>query len=109
MAVRSLVFLIVFFCGCAGEVGPDWVSPEFATGYVYTIAGASIDDEYIRPPAPPTWCTTCNGSGKVGDGTIEVDCMNCKEKEKPKPTGEIGTLKTTTKKRGLFRRIFKGR
>lgn len=69
-------------------------SPAYAGRYLpaiaIAIATAPATPDIPTPPAPSGECTNCNGTGKLGDGTVFVDCPVC---------GGDGRLDTTAGER----------
>lgn len=68
----------VLFCGCniAGHAQYD---EHYVDGWAAAISGNSVGS--VVDPVPdsnPTGkCETCNGTGKVGDGRVFTDCLDC--------------------------------
>ena len=115
MVVRSLLVLVCSVVGCNMEPALI-VSPEFVDGYVYTVAGASIDESEIKPPPKPDGelCETCDGSGKVGDGKVFTTCMDCNGLGRTGIGGGVSFVDAdkkpqSTAKRRRVRRLFRGR
>lgn len=50
-------------------------------GWLYSRAGVAVYAEGTLPPtpspAPSGKCETCNGTGRVGDGRVSVECLDC--------------------------------
>lgn len=64
--------LLVFLPGCSS----DQVKPSADYDQGYKIAVVAFDTD--KPlPAPGSKCETCDGTGKVGDGRVFVDCRDC--------------------------------
>ena len=116
MDVRSLFLLVCSVVGCDFEPASTVPSVAFVDGYVYTVAGASIDKSEIKPPPKPDGelCETCDGSGKVGDGKVFTTCMDCNGLGRTGIAGGVSFVdaqaKTqSTAKRRRVRRLFRGR
>lgn len=59
--------------------GSAAVSHNDVEGYLYSRAGVAImqPDGESPKPAPSGKCETCNGTGRVGDGRVSVQCQDC--------------------------------
>jgi hypothetical protein len=56
------------------------IKSEDVEGYLYSRAGVAVMQQVSQPapaPAPSGKCETCNGTGKVGDGRVFTDCLDC--------------------------------
>lgn len=75
---RLLLIVAVAMCGC-DEREPLPVAK--VQGWAYTMAGVAILDNADAPdspsPEPGGKCPNCNGTGKVGDGRVFTDCLEC--------------------------------
>ena len=79
LVALGAVWLAIFLsCGCAPEEAPQ------AAAYIPSLAAAvGIASEATRPKPEPEpepdsdICENCNGTGKVGDGTVFVECVVC--------------------------------
>jgi len=116
MDVRSFLILICSVVGCDFEPASTVPSVAFVDGYVYTVAGASIDESEIKPPPKPDGelCETCDGSGKVGDGKVFTVCMDCNGLGRTGIDGGVSFVdaeksKPAVKRRHVVRRLFRGR
>jgi len=70
-AVTALLGIAI--CGCTPQAPPDYTPELCAACGVAAIVGAPQP-----PPGPDTEeCTNCGGTGKLGAGTVEVDCPVC--------------------------------
>jgi len=71
----ALFFVTAMGCGTTALAIP--AEGEYTP--LISIAGAMVTDGTPTPaPTPkPSKCENCGGDGKVGDGTIEVDCKVC--------------------------------
>lgn len=63
----------------AAIVGAGMVSHNDVEGYLYSRAGVAImqPDQVAPAPAPSGKCETCKGTGRVGDGRVFTDCLDC--------------------------------
>jgi len=116
MVARSLLVLVCSVVGCDFEPASTVPSVAFVDGYVYTVAGASIDGSEIKPPPKPDGelCETCDGSGKVGDGKVFTTCMDCNGLGRTGIDGGMSFVDAqakpqSTAKRRRVRRLFRGR
>ena len=66
-----LPLLFVFRCGCAEA----WTANEWL-GIVEAVTGVSVTEEKTIEPSGDI-CDNCNGTGKVGDGRVFVECAAC--------------------------------
>jgi hypothetical protein len=74
--------LIVYVATFAMALSVAWMGCNKAElrDYKATSAAVLVLDETAPPaptPAPSGKCTNCNGTGKLGDGTISVPCPVC--------------------------------
>ena len=56
------------------------IKSEDVEGYLYSRAGVAVMQQVDAPapaPSPSGKCSTCNGTGKVGDGRVFTDCLDC--------------------------------
>lgn len=51
-------------------------SDDYRQGYDIATAALKPNDNNPQPQ-PGDRCETCDGTGKVGDGRIERDCLDC--------------------------------
>jgi len=84
MKVLRYVLLLVpvfFPCLCYAWTGSEWI------GIIEAASGAAV----LTPPTAPSSdiCENCSGTGKLGDGTVSVECPVCKGTGKPVRTGEL--------------------
>ena len=71
MDLRSIVATSIL-------AGAGLVNHDEVEGYLYSRAGvAAYISDAVPTPAPSGKCETCNGSGKVGDGRVFSDCLDC--------------------------------
>lgn len=70
---KLLLCCAVFFAGCVQEQHKN-LRPLVSVvgGYVATKKTADTDN----PPAPGE-CKQCRGTGRLGDGTVSVECPVC--------------------------------
>jgi len=45
-------------------------------GWLYSRAGVAVYIEEVAP-SPSGKCETCNGTGRVGDGRVFTECLDC--------------------------------
>jgi len=80
MIKRALLALVlcVTFVGC-DKAAPGPLPVAVADGWAWAMVGAaSLEAAEPRPkPVPGSPCSTCNGTGKVGDGRVAVECQDC--------------------------------
>ena len=59
--------------------GSAAVSHNDVEGYLYSRAGVAImqPDQAVPQPAPSGKCETCKGTGRVGDGRVFTECLDC--------------------------------
>jgi len=50
---------------------------ESVEGWLYSRAGVAVYLPDESQPAPSGKCETCNGTGRVGDGRVDVACQDC--------------------------------
>lgn len=79
-AINQCICLAVLcvFVGCQPTYTK--LEPHQVDGWAYVMAGATQLDGGSPDPAPsptPGKCATCNGTGKVGDGRVFVECRDC--------------------------------
>ena len=84
MKVLRYVLLLVpvfFPCLCYAWTGSEWI------GIIEAASGAAV----LTPPTAPSSdiCENCSGTGKLGDGTVSVECPVCKGTGKPVRTGKV--------------------
>jgi hypothetical protein len=68
--MRTLLVFATVVSGCAAPQGEN-LQPFVA------VAGAYALVHPAKPDAPKV-CQNCNGTGKIGDGTVFVECPVCK-------------------------------
>lgn len=75
-----LLLMIAVFAGCQSDEVAS-CAPETFEGWSYVMAGVAtmdnqpIPDEQDEPSSDV--CSTCNGTGRVGDGRVSVVCQDC--------------------------------
>lgn len=72
--------MLVVFVGCVTTIRYDDAG---LTAQLATEAARMVVQSRATPAPPPKpddgdKCTNCNGTGKVGDGTVSVVCPVCK-------------------------------
>lgn len=75
--MRYAAILVVLFAGCGS---PDVPPPGTYAPLVSASLGVAAVSDSPAPsptPAPSGKCENCNGTGKLGDGTVVVDCPVC--------------------------------
>ena len=76
-AIPCLGLLLLVPClGCV--TGPAEATVDYRPAAVAAIAVTPADVAPVPPPAPtPGKCLNCDGTGKLGDGTVTVPCPVC--------------------------------
>jgi hypothetical protein len=85
--MRYIVCLIVVCVGCVATIPDD---PTITADLACETARATLARraEFAPAPAPAGKCTTCLGTGKIGDRAgIVFDCPACKGTGKACTTG----------------------
>ncbi len=81
LVTRWTLSCAVLVClGCKPQAGGDYPNPEAIAVTEVTWASLSASDVSPAPgpkPKPGDVCPQCNGTGTVGDGRIEVKCLEC--------------------------------
>lgn len=75
--MRYLVLFVALLAGCGTPKPPP---PGTYSPLVAASLGVATTGESPQPtptPAPAGKCENCNGTGKLGDGTVVVDCPVC--------------------------------
>lgn len=75
--MRYAAILIVLFAGCGS---PDVPPPGTYAPLVSASLGVAATSDAPAPsptPAPAGKCENCNGTGRLGDGTVSVPCPVC--------------------------------
>ncbi len=91
---RWLVCFAVAFVGCVASLprGDTSITADLACEASRCIVQAR---QGLPPtPAPSDVCGNCDGTGKIGDGRIVLECPACKgtgKKPKTAPTCTTGT------------------
>lgn len=70
----------VLYCGCGGGRLDVPEAGTFAPMIAVSLGIAASDTSPTpapTPPAPSGQCTNCNGTGRLGDGTVSVPCPVC--------------------------------
>lgn len=72
-----LLVVLCVFVGCTPAPKPP--SKDAVAGWSYVMVGVATLDNHDAGPTPdaPGTCPNCNGTGKVGDGRVFVDCKTC--------------------------------
>lgn len=78
--MRYLLIALLVISGCTMSPAKSDNLYEQAHAAVTLAAwtsGLKEGSGPIVPPSPNSKCTNCNGTGKVGDGRVFVDCVVC--------------------------------
>lgn len=71
----------VLYCGCGGTrldvPEPGTYSPLIAVSLGITASESNPSPAPNPTPAPSGKCENCNGTGRLGDGTVSVPCPVC--------------------------------
>ena len=76
-AKSALLFVSSLVAGVVASQGS--VSDE-SRGWAYGVAAISeyiSSDQVEEQEVPEGTCETCKGTGKVGDGRVSTDCLDC--------------------------------
>ena len=85
-----LALLLHVFLGVQSAF--SWTLTEWR-GIAEVTCGVAVVEGDDSKPKPSDVCETCNGKGKLGDGTVFVDCPDC-EAGKEGPAGRKEAVKS---------------
>lgn len=73
---RSLILLAMLAVGC--ESSAPISDSSRLDGWAYAMSGAATWDRTAGPDEDASGkCATCNGTGRVGDGRVFSECLDC--------------------------------
>ena len=77
--MRVLLFVLLSLLACS-RYSYAWTASEWL-GVIEATAGTVV----LRPHDTPSSdiCENCSGTGRLGDGTVSVECPVCKGTGKP--------------------------
>lgn len=84
--MRVLLFVLLLLLACFPCCCYAWTASEWL-GVIEATAGTAVLEPHISPSSDI--CENCAGTGRLGDGTVSVECPVCDGTGKPVKPGKV--------------------